>query len=218
MKIIISFLYRILSIILPYKRFHHYRVLFSTLNSYWINRDFRNGGGKFVGEPFSLIGPEYISVGKDVIINKYVAITAIDKYRAIVNSQYITQKFHPYIEIGDGTNIGAFNHISSINKIVIGKGVLTGKWVTIVDHNHGKLDDLSIMPVRRELYSNGPVVIEDNVWIGEKATILSNVRVGEGSVIGANSVVTKDIPPYSIVAGIPAKVIRMNANDRQVVH
>jgi acetyltransferase-like isoleucine patch superfamily enzyme len=64
------------------------------------------------------------------------------------------------------------------------------------------------MPSERDLYSKGSVTIEDNVWIGDKVTILPNVRIGEGSVIGANSVVTKDIPPFCVAAGNPAKIIR----------
>ena len=51
-------------------------------------------------------------------------------------------------------------------------------------------------------------MIEDNVWIGDKVTILANVKIGHNSIIGANSVVTKDIPPYTVVGGIPAKVIQ----------
>lgn len=60
------------------------------------------------------------------------------------------------------------------------------------------------------MVSKGPVIIEDNVWIGDKATILANVTIGKGAVVAANSVVTKDVPAYSVVAGIPAKVIKTN--------
>lgn len=56
--------------------------------------------------------------------------------------------------------------------------------------------------------SKGPVIIGQNVWVGDKATILPGVTIGDGAVIGANSVVTKDVPPYSIVGGNPAKVLK----------
>jgi len=56
-------------------------------------------------------------------------------------------------------------------------------------------------------FSDGPIIIEDDVWIGANCTILHNVRIGKGSVIGANSLVNKDVPPYSIMGGSPAKVI-----------
>ena len=64
------------------------------------------------------------------------------------------------------------------------------------------------MPSLRKLYSKGPVIIEDNVWIGEGVAILPNVIIGENSIIGANAVVTKDIPRNSVVGGNPAKIIR----------
>ena len=63
-------------------------------------------------------------------------------------------------------------------------------------------------PQKRELSSKGIIKIGDNVWIGDKATILSNVSIGDGSIVAANSVVTKNVPPYSVVAGNPARVIK----------
>ena len=61
----------------------------------------------------------------------------------------------------------------------------------------------------RPMYSKGPVVIEDNVWIGEMVCILPNVRIGKGSIIGANAVVTKDVPANALVGGNPARVIKI---------
>ena len=66
----------------------------------------------------------------------------------------------------------------------------------------------------REAYSNGPIVIEDDVWIATDATILSGVNIGKGAVIAAGSVVVKDVPPYSIVGGNPAKVIKYRFEDK----
>ena len=90
-----------------------------------------------------------------------------------------------------------------------GKDVLIGSSVFISDHDHGTVtfSDLSIAPTARPLISS-PVVIEDNVWIGEKVVILKGVRVGRNSVVAAGAVVTKNVPPYSVVAGVPAKVVR----------
>jgi len=68
---------------------------------------------------------------------------------------------------------------------------------------------LSIPPKNRTLYSSGPVIIEDCVWIGDKVTILPNVRIGKNTIIGANSVVVKDIPGNCVAGGIPAKVIKI---------
>ena len=64
-------------------------------------------------------------------------------------------------------------------------------------------------PVQRQMVVKGPVVVEDNVWIGERVCILSGVTVGKGAIVAANSVVTKDVPPYSVVGGVPAKLIKV---------
>lgn len=69
---------------------------------------------------------------------------------------------------------------------------------------------MDMPPTQRPIYSKGPVVIGDNVWIGDKATILPNVSIGKGAIIAANSVVTKDVPEYSVFAGNPAKIIKQN--------
>ena len=68
-------------------------------------------------------------------------------------------------------------------------------------------------PLEREVYSKGPVIIEKNVWIGDKVTILPGVTVGQGAVIAANSVVSKDVPAFSVVGGIPAKLLKNISNE-----
>jgi acetyltransferase-like isoleucine patch superfamily enzyme len=84
-----------------------------------------------------------------------------------------------------------------------------GEGVTIVDssHGHNTLEEADIAPSKRKLYSKGGVIIDDNVWIGDKATILAGVHIGYGAIIGANAVVTKDIPKYSIAVGNPARIL-----------
>lgn len=119
------------------------------------------------------------------------------------------QYFHPQIEIGNRCNIGMMSHITAINSIKMGNDVLIGPQVLISDNSHGQFvfDQLKIAPSRRPLFSKGAVVIEDNVWIGQGAMILAGVTIGKGSIIAANSVVTKSIPPYSLAAGSPATII-----------
>ena len=114
--------------------------------------------------------------------------------------------------IGRGCHIGAYNHITCINRIKIGNGFVSGKWVTITDNNHGDTSKETMkMPVsNRPLVSKGIVCIGKNVWVGDKATILPGVTIGDGAVIAANSVVCNDVPAYSVVAGNPAKVIKQN--------
>lgn len=150
-----------------------------------------------------LLGPQYISIGNNVVIGKLITLTAWDKFKS--------QNFKPEIIIGDGCNIGDFSHITAINKIQLGQNVLTGKNILITDNSHGSTDflQLSIPPNNRPLETKGPVIIEDNVWIGEKSCILPGVHIGCGVIIAAGSVVTKDVPAYAVVGGNPAKIIKM---------
>lgn len=116
----------------------------------------------------------------------------------------------PFLKIGSHCSFGAFNHITCANKVVIGDYCLTGKWVTITDNSHGETDSdsLHLPPSKRPVTSKGAVVIGNNVWIGDKATILPGVTIGDGAVIAANAVVTKNVQAYSVVGGNPAKILK----------
>lgn len=149
-------------------------------------------------------GEQYFSIGKGTSFGKLAVLTAWDSYEG--------DAYSPEVSIGDNCNFGDYLHLTCINKISIGKGVLTGRWVTISDNGHGETDihTLQLSPIKRKLHCKGPVEIGDNVWIGDKATILSGVTIGKGAVIAANAVVTKDVPSYSVVAGNPARIIKQN--------
>jgi lipopolysaccharide O-acetyltransferase len=116
------------------------------------------------------------------------------------------------IEIGENVQINDFVHIGAVGSIKIGDNVLMASKIYISDHNHGSYDNhlsdhpLSI-PIDR-LPICKPVEIGNNVWLGESVCVLPGVTVGEGSVIGAMSVVTKNIPAYSIAVGNPARVVK----------
>ena len=93
---------------------------------------------------------------------------------------------------------------------MIGNGVLTGRFVLITDNAHGGTakEELVIAPASRTIVSKGEVVIGNNVWLGDKVTILPGIHIGDGAVIGANSVVTKNIPAYAVACGNPARIIK----------
>lgn len=113
---------------------------------------------------------------------------------------------HNSVSISDNTHIAAIQRVEIHDKCLIGSNVL------ITDHNHGNYDssslDYELPPNERPIYSQGPTVIEECCWIGDGARILTGVTVGRNSIVAANSVVTKNVAPYTIVAGIPAKVIK----------
>ncbi len=170
----------------------------------WVSKEFNVCGKNCTFGRFSrLIGGNYIRIGNRTKIGDYAVITAWDRIRDF--------NFSPAIIIGANCNIGEYCHITCINKIQIGDGCLTGRWVTITDNSHGEckfIEELSQPPLERKCVSKGEVIIGENVWIGDKATILPNVTIGDGVIVAANAVVTKSVPPYCVVGGNPAKIIK----------
>ncbi len=172
-----------------------------SIRSRYIRPSFKEmGHGSTFGNIKQLLGAKYITIGENTSFRDGVFLTAWDEIQT------------PEIVIGNNCSFGAYNHITSANKIIIGNDCLTGRWVTISDNSHGSTDfeSLTLAPTKRRLYSKGPVMIGNNVWIGDKATILAGVSIGNGVVVAANSVVTKDVPSFCVVAGIPAKIIKNN--------
>lgn len=125
-------------------------------------------------------------------------------------SQHNGVKFNPQIIIGNNVSINPDCHIGAINRIELHDGVLLASRVFITDHFHGDTTfiDLQTSPQQRILKSKGPVIIKKNAWLGEGVAVMPGVTIGENVVIGANSVVTKDIPDNAIAAGVPARVIK----------
>ncbi len=111
-------------------------------------------------------------------------------------------------EMGEGSSIAQNCTIAGEKAgVFIGKNVMIAPNVVIVAFNHG-FEDIETPMVKQE-NTEAPVIIEDNVWIASNCTIAKGVRIGTGSIIGANSFVNRDIPPFSIAGGIPARVIKM---------
>lgn len=187
-----------LRIVYPYKK--HEFVFFSVISrirSYWIHPFLANcHKSVYFGKIGRIHGGECISIAEKTCFGDFVYLTAWP--------EFVKEK--PSLDIGAHCSFGHFNHITCANKIVIGRNLLTGKWVTISDNNHGNTLESTLQkpPVKRPVVSKGPIIIEDDVWIGDKATILAGVHIGKGAVVAANAVVTKDIPAYHIAVGNPA--------------
>lgn len=154
-----------------------------------------------MGRVGMLRGIDKVSIGHSCHFGSYFFLTAWP------TQQYASRDV--IIRIGNNCCFGAWNNITGINHIEIGDGCLTGKWVTISDNSHGDTNKASLLtqPNLRPLISKGRIVIGKNVWIGEKATILPGVTIGEGAVIGANTVVNKDVPAYCVAVGNPMRII-----------
>lgn len=125
------------------------------------------------------------------------------------------------IVLGDNIQMNDYVHIAASEKITIGNNVLFASKIFITDLNHGNYtstinqDNPESLPINRTL-STKQVTIEDNVWVGESVSILSGVTIGRGSIIGCNSVVTKDIPSYCIAVGNPALVIKKYSFENKI--
>lgn len=118
------------------------------------------------------------------------------------------------IEIGKHVNISHDTTLSGMGGLVIGNYVMIGPNCNILTANHGFSDwrkPMLVQPVK-----SGPVSIGDDVWLGANVVVLPNVRIGKGAIVGANAVVTKDVEAYSIVGGVPAKLIRYRFSEEEI--
>lgn len=110
------------------------------------------------------------------------------------------------VRIGESTYIGSAFSIHCVGEITIGRDCNFANFVSLVDNDHGMALG---SPMMLQPMVAAPIVIGDDVWLGEKATILSGVTIGAGAVVAAGAVVRADVPAGSIVAGVPARVVRM---------
>lgn len=109
------------------------------------------------------------------------------------------------IKLGDGSSIGEGSYLQDGADIIIGKDVMMGPKVSIYTTNHGISKNI---PMWKQKSIHKSVIIEDEVWIGHGAIILPGRKIGYGSVVGAGSVITKDVPPFAVVGGNPAKILK----------
>lgn len=162
----------------------------------WRPRFAAFGFGSVLESPHLLTNPRFVSIGRGVHIRRGARLEALESTGRV-----------PHLVIGDGTSIHMHFHCGAALRVEIGRNVLIAGRVYVTDHDHA-FDDPA-----RPVVSNNAVVaaltaIEDESWIGEGATVLKGVRVGRGAVVAAGAVVTRDVPPHTIVAGVPARPLR----------
>lgn len=150
-----------------------------------------------------LRGLNYVVLGDNVSFDDGICLTLWPEHSSV---------HPPYMSVGDNCSFGSYNHITCVNCINIGDNCLTGKYVSITDNSHGNTDmeSIAMPPKERPVLSKGKVNIGNNVWIGDKATILPGVTIGNGVVVAANTVVTRSIPDNCVVAGVPARIVKQN--------
>ena len=161
----------------------------------------------------------YLQVGKNFIIEDYAEIVALSKqgiicgdnvtigaYATIKPSSYYGRNLGEGLRIGDNSNIGRYGYVGCSGLITIGKNVMISPRVSFFAENHNFIDTGRSM--KEQGVTREPIIVEDDCWIASGSIILAGVTIGKGSVVAAGSVVTRDVPPYSIVAGSPARIIR----------
>ena len=195
---------QILSFVWPLSVGIRFQQIVNAVYTAYLRRHFRRLGREtYIAHAASALqGLNFIEVGDRTFFGKRLRLTAVCRSE--------NRQDPPRITIGSGCNFGEGAHLTAFRQITIGDNLQTGPNVLITDNAHGQStrQDMSLPPMARQLSTKGPVVIGDNVWIGCNVCIMSGVHVGDGAIIGANSVVTHDVPPYSVVGGIPARVIK----------
>lgn len=181
--------------------------------------------GARVGRNFGLgagtrfLYPVYFQAGDDVSIGDYSYLDCVSRrgvrfgnHTSVDRNLWlscggVTGAGQGFFEIGDHSYIGCNAVIGAGGGgIKIGNNVLIGQSVNMHSESHNFGDGST--PIREQGISYEGITIEDDVWIGSKATILDGVVIGVGAIVGAGAVVTNSIPPYSIAVGVPAKVVR----------
>ena len=150
-----------------------------------------------VGKGVRVFHPEKISLGKNVEILQEAVFAPYAKNN---------EKYPSEIIVGNNVHFGVQDRIASANKVVIEDDVLFAAFVHITDHSH-EFHNVGKPIINQGIYSKGPVIIKRGAWLAFGCHVLSGVTVGEYSVVAANSVVTKDVPAYSVVAGNPARIV-----------
>ncbi len=169
-----------------------------------LKNTFYSFGNNSVIKPFlNTSNQQYIKIGNNVNIGSFCRITVSTEF----GGHKVKSAHKIRLTIGNNVDVGNNTFISANNNVKIGDHVIMSAYVFITDHDHG-FEDITKNLHQQPITNGGNTIIEDNVFLGVKSTVLKNVTIGRHSVVAANAVVTKNVPAYSIVAGNPAKIIK----------
>lgn len=178
----------------------------------------RCDGPLFVGRWVEIRNPRLISSGKNLTIKDGAFIQAMSKEgisfgnnviigrNTIIDCTGTIEQLGVGLRVGHNSSFGDLNYVGVRALITIGNNVLFGPRVALHAENH--LFDRMDTPIRRQGVRRQGISIGDDCWIGSGVTILDGVSIGSGSVIAAGAVVTKSVPPLSVAAGVPARVVK----------
>jgi acetyltransferase-like isoleucine patch superfamily enzyme len=161
----------------------------------------------------TLIGRKGISAGRHGLLGRRSHIQIRQRGRITIGERFVTDDdvllgANGELNVGHGVFVNARSRIVAHERIDIGDNVVIATGVSIVDHDHQtEIVDHALI-IRKDRFITSPIRIGNNVWLGDKVTVLKGVTIGDNVIIGANAVVTKDIDSGAVVGGIPASVIR----------
>jgi len=162
-----------------------------------------------------------VTVGENVYIGKKVRISlgkkTVLKIGANVTIKENTQLYlsdNASLSIGARTYVGFHCELSFTSNCTIGEDCQIAGYCTVIDSNHQFIDPT--IPINKQGFVSAPIAIADDVWLGNKVVVLKGVQIGRHSVVGAGAVVTKDIPAFTVAAGVPARPIKQIGPDDKV--
>ena len=174
----------------------------------------RVGRGTHFGRHITLRWPQRISLGENVLIDEFAMLAIYGRGDdeiiigdgVLIGRRSVVKCRLGSLHIGNNTNVGMDCRIASTSMVTIGNYCLfAGKcYIGGAQHRHDRRD----IPITLQPLHTQGVIIEDDVWLGANVCVNDGVKIGRGAIVGAGAVVTRDIPPYMIAAGVPAKVIK----------
>jgi acetyltransferase-like isoleucine patch superfamily enzyme len=179
------------------------------------------GGRFFLGHQAKILFPDYLAVGRNVAVGDYVFMTCYGRRGVRLGNNVRIREFgwvqvtshltNPGegLEIGDNTYIGPHSILGAGGYVSIGRDIAFGAYVQLLAENHEFSDPG--LAVNEQGVTRRGITVEDGCWLGNSVIVLDGVRIGARSIIGAGSVVTRDIPPDSVAVGNPARVVRSRA-------
>jgi len=184
----------------------------------YLNQLYGAGRGAKVGWGVDVVGPQRLRLGRNFQMQGpgrlHATANQLEPHTGYSLEFGDNANIYPYcsfvtaggyIRVGDDFIIQSFVLLDGIGGIEIGNQVMLGTHVQVYSSNHQIRRD---QPIRKQPLDLHRTVIGNDVWVGGNAVILGGVNVGEGAVVGAGAIVTKDVPPYAIVVGSPARVVR----------
>lgn len=165
------------------------------------------GDGSYIRRPYQILFPHRLKIGNNTSINPHSYIFPLERYEGY--------SYSPTITIGNNVYIGSYLNLGAIDSIRIDDGCVLSEHVYITDNFHGMQPDSGPI-MKQSLESKGPVHIGSNCFLGFRVSIMPGVVLGEHCVVGANSVVTRSFPSYSMIAGVPARLIKTFDHENRI--